>query len=203
MSYILDALRRSQAERERGEVPGLHDQALPAALAPAAARRGSALWLVAVLALIAAMALMLRLWPRQAQISPAAVALSAPSPSPPGPSAPPAPAPAVSLPQVVSAPAASAAPPAMPTASAAPLLLPKAATRMLSLDQLTPQQRREWPPLAIGGSIWSENKASRFVIINGQLLREGERVAPGLVLERIAPKSIVLGWRDLSVEVPL
>lgn len=29
MSYILDALRRADAERERGRVPGLHAQALP------------------------------------------------------------------------------------------------------------------------------------------------------------------------------
>ena len=35
MSYILDALRRADAERQRGTVPGLHDQ--PAQLQPAAA----------------------------------------------------------------------------------------------------------------------------------------------------------------------
>src|SRR5690606_36434033 len=29
MSYILDALRRADAERERGGVPGLHTQAMP------------------------------------------------------------------------------------------------------------------------------------------------------------------------------
>ena len=34
MSYILDALRRADAERQRGAVPGLHDQ--PALLQPEA-----------------------------------------------------------------------------------------------------------------------------------------------------------------------
>ena len=29
MSYILDALRRAEAERGRGGVPGLHSQAVP------------------------------------------------------------------------------------------------------------------------------------------------------------------------------
>lgn len=36
MSYILDALRRAQAERGRGSVPGLHTPATPAAGLPAA-----------------------------------------------------------------------------------------------------------------------------------------------------------------------
>ena len=35
MSYVLDALRRAEAERQRGNVPGLHAQTLPA---PEAAR---------------------------------------------------------------------------------------------------------------------------------------------------------------------
>ena len=42
MSYILDALRRAEAdrERERGAVPGLHSPALPAdAALPARAAR--------------------------------------------------------------------------------------------------------------------------------------------------------------------
>lgn len=37
MSYILDALRRADAERQRGAVPGLHDQ--PALMGPAADQR--------------------------------------------------------------------------------------------------------------------------------------------------------------------
>jgi general secretion pathway protein B len=62
--------------------------------------------------------------------------------------------------------------------------------------------RREWPNLVMGGSVWS-SAASRFVIVIGLLLHEGEAVAPGLVLERIGPKAVVLRWRDRRVEVPL
>ena len=41
MSYILDALRRADAERERGAVPGLHSQpvAAPETIATPARRR--------------------------------------------------------------------------------------------------------------------------------------------------------------------
>lgn len=48
MSYILDALRRAEAERGRGAVPGLHTPAVPAPGAPSMAepaRRGALPWL--------------------------------------------------------------------------------------------------------------------------------------------------------------
>ena len=68
---------------------------------------------------------------------------------------------------------------------------------------LTDEQKRELPPLVVGGSIWSDNAQSRFVIFNGQVVREGELAAPGVTLERIAPKSALLRWRYLRIEVPL
>ena len=57
--------------------------------------------------------------------------------------------------------------------------------------------------MVMGGSIWSDNASSRFVIINGQVVREGEQAAAGVTLERIAPKGATLRWRDLRIEVPL
>ena len=51
MSYILEALRRAERERERGQVPGLHDQTLPLA----APRSRLARWpLAAAFGLVAA-----------------------------------------------------------------------------------------------------------------------------------------------------
>jgi len=60
MSYILDALRRADAERSRGAVPGLHAQGLPADLEPAArdyrpliwAAGGAGVLLVAVIVIL-------------------------------------------------------------------------------------------------------------------------------------------------------
>ena len=57
--------------------------------------------------------------------------------------------------------------------------------------------------MVIGGSIWSESPASRFVIVNGQVVREGEAAAPGVLLERIGPKAAVLRWREWRIELPL
>ena len=49
MSYILDALRRADSERERGSVPGLHTQPVSLALADDSPPRGARpwVWLVA------------------------------------------------------------------------------------------------------------------------------------------------------------
>ena len=71
------------------------------------------------------------------------------------------------------------------------------------MQQLASDLRRELPPLVVGGSVWSDSAASRFVILDGQVLREGESVAPGLVLERIQPKAVVLRWREMRVEITL
>ena len=72
------------------------------------------------------------------------------------------------------------------------------------MAELSAEQRRDFPPLVMGGSIWSDNPLSRFVIINGQVVREGEAAAKGVVLERIGPKTVMLEFGvELRIEVPL
>ncbi len=231
MSYILDALRRSQAERERGQLPHLHAQPATLGLAPAAVRARSWLWPgLAVLALLLLGALVLLLLRRAEPAGPAAaqpVAITPPAPAatpavvaapvaaaaplPIVVSAPPT-APANNAPIVVNAkpdvPTKVAAKPAAPAplqTSAKPPTPPpaRAEPQTLTLAQLSPEQRRELPPLVVGGSVWSDNAASRFVILNGQLLHEGESVAPGTVVERIGPKTAWVRWRELRLELPL
>ena len=57
--------------------------------------------------------------------------------------------------------------------------------------------------MALGGSIYSDSPSGRFMMINGQVVREGEGAAPGVTVERIGPKSAVLRWREMRIEVPL
>ena len=86
--------------------------------------------------------------------------------------------------------------PAAVQASAAPL-------KAVPLQQLAADLRRELPPLAVSGSVWSDNPGSRFVILDGQVVREGDSIAPGLLLERIQPKAVLLRWRDMRLEIKL
>ncbi|HEU4458291.1 MAG TPA: general secretion pathway protein GspB [Methylibium sp.] len=75
-----------------------------------------------------------------------------------------------------------------------------AAPPIRSLRDLPADVRSQLPQLAIGGSMYSSKAANRRLIVNGQLLSEGDPVAPGLVLEEIRLKSAVLRWRDLRYE---
>ncbi len=65
MSQILDALRRAEAQRSRGRVPGLHQTAIPlaqpSALPKAVQRRPGTIWLAALLVVVAGVALWLLL----------------------------------------------------------------------------------------------------------------------------------------------
>ena len=88
--------------------------------------------------------------------------------------------------------------PAAPAVTSAPAL---AATALPPL--LTADQRREWPALAVGGSVWSDTPSARFVILGGQVVREGETTADGVLVERITAKAVVLRWRDQRGSLPL
>jgi general secretion pathway protein B len=68
---------------------------------------------------------------------------------------------------------------------------------------LTADQLRQWPPVQLGGSVWSDTPAARFVVLGGQVVREGDSTADGVVVERITPKAVVLRWRELRGALPL
>jgi general secretion pathway protein B len=233
MSYILDALRRSQAERDRGQVPGLHAQPelgglrTASAATPAAGTPWLALLVGAVLVLAAALAW--SIWRTPSPLGTAAVPV--PAAAVPSVTAPPvAPAPAAALPTVVSAvstpavvsvptplvvsvpkppkPVAAPATQPAPPPAAAPVVTPAVAasppsTLPTTPPVLTPDMKRDWPPLVVGGSVWSDTASARFVILGGQLLREGESTASGVLVEQITPKAAVLRWRDQRASLPL
>lgn len=217
MSYILDALRRADAERERGAVPGLHSQpATPAPAAPSPVpRRGPWIVAAAVLAVVALGGAVW--WSAQRPAAPAVVVAQAPAPATARVDTPPPPAaasagveavPRVGPPRIVTPPAVTAEAPARRPAAAMPTPAPATpataavAERVIPIDQLPAEQRRSLPQLSIGGAIYSDQPAARMLLVGGQLLHEGDTAAPGVTLERIGPRSAVLRWRELRYEVP-
>jgi general secretion pathway protein B len=214
MSYILDALRRADAERERGRgaVPGLHSANLaPAAgdaplTPPPATGRG----LVVAAVVVGVAVLLAAVWWLGRASAPAAVpAPAAPLAVAPPPAVSPGqmPAPAPVAPTVVVAPPPAPAavrvePEPAPARAAAPPVAP-APPPVQTLAQLSPAQQQAFPPLALGGSVWSDSPANRFVIANGQVVREGEAAAADVTVERIEPRAVIVRWRDLRVELPL
>ena len=81
MSYILDALKRADAERERGHVPGLHTHNVPPEAAPRGRKNG---WIIGAVLALAAIAVALAAWwmqpPAPAQPSEAGAASNAAMP---------------------------------------------------------------------------------------------------------------------------
>ena len=192
MSYVLNALRRADAERGRGTVPDLHAPPLPSAHgeAPAARRSRSPWpWLVAVLAgavLIGGWWLLRADVPAPAPTPAPVAAAAAPRPAP-------EPAPALIR---IEAPPPAAAPPAR---SPKPT---RATADAESAPPLPDAVRKQLPALAFGGAMDSAQAGSRMLIVNGQVYREGESPAPGLVLERIRLRSATVRYGGQRFDMP-
>ncbi len=92
--------------------------------------------------------------------------------------------------------------PAAATAARKPAA-PQPAERVPLLAELPDDLRRQVPAMVIGGSVYSPQPASRMLIVNGQVYREGSPLAPELQLEQIGTKAAVFSVRGKRFEVPL
>ena len=118
MSYILDALKRADAERGRGTVPGLHAQPIPGVASGEAGAGALGRWLLLGVVLLGGLAAGLWLWLGRDDIARPPVAASpVPRPSPAMAQAVPAPMP---TPPVAAQSAVEPAPPPAPVAPVAP-----------------------------------------------------------------------------------
>jgi len=224
MSYILEALKKAQAERARGAVPGVDAQPVPTMAPRAPARQ----WLWPTGALVALALGAVLFWPasdkerHSASVEPtppatvpageSAVRPPAPA-SAPAASTPAAPASAASTTNVAASPTPAAAPqpPARPArkmgeiasaANSAPAPAPAPAPERIALLQELPAQiQREIPPIAINGYLYASKPADRSVLINNRLRREGDQLADGLTLEKLLPSEMVLNYRGYRYRV--
>lgn len=214
MSYILDALKKADAEREQGRVPGLHTHAsdIEAELGPIT--RMPSLWVMGLgvgLVLMAAGAVWLGMRPKGVETATATQPVApepapAPVPAPvPAPMPEPAPAPRVAAapPRAVQLPAESVTP---RKALRTPIHVDPAATSVTSekvptLAELPQEVRRTLPTLSVSGAMYSDSPASRMLLINNRVFHEGDQPAAGLVLEEIRLKSAVFRFQGQRFSV--
>ncbi|MDO9226421.1 MAG: general secretion pathway protein GspB [Pseudomonadota bacterium] len=203
MSYILDALRKSDQQRQRGAAPiNLATAATPPERRPPAYRNG----LLALLLVVAGVIIgWLRPW-QETQPAPEVIAQPATRPSLPVPAQPPVQA-APPAPRMAEPPATPARiePPAPPprTTPPPPAPVPVAAEasgaehqpKVMSLSELPQAVRQGIPAIAISLHGYASNPGERFVMINNQLLRQGDLVAPGIRLEQITTDGVLLGYQ--------
>jgi general secretion pathway protein B len=241
MSFILDALRKSETARRRSEAPDLF-ATMPAATEPARARPAWPLWAVGI---VGTLSLLLALWlfsqrtpvpeptPTASEaaseveieadpptFTPMPAATRTPSPAPPAPvrniataepPAPPVPVPADTTPSTVPARAPENAnvpptlrePPIAPSqVPSTPPNAPPAGDQPLALADLDPATRKQLPPLKLSMHLWNETASQRFVILDGQRLKEGDALGE-IVVERISRDGAVLAWRGSRLKIEL
>lgn len=206
MSYILDALRKAEADRKLGETVGVHDPApMPTPVAVSQASTWPTWWPLALAGLVAlglSVYWLMRDTPApKADAEPYVAAPKAEamqdSMSSKRDAAPNAHAnDVVQIPQPAVHEQASAVP-----STHAPRTLPAETVQAPSKPdaesaiRLTPELRSTLPALSVGGAMYSEVPTSRMVVINGQLFHEGDTVAPEVTLESIRLKSALIRFR--------
>lgn len=190
MSYILDALRKSDQQRQHGMAPTLATAPLPA---PTSNTRGKPARLFISLLALLLIGIGLSIgWLRPWQGEPAA-----PTPSPSRATPPPE----AATPQAMPIPAArtvskpeSDVPLPMATA---PTVQPAAAPAPIPMVKVEPpvSGRQDLPRVTITVHAYSPDPAERLAAINGRMLHEGDEVEPGLKLERITADGVVLNYK--------
>lgn len=237
MSFILDALRKSETARRRSEAPDLFTT-MPNAATPTPARRQwpmLAVGGVGVLSLIAALWLFAQRAPAPASAeapveAAPSVEANAPPPAPPEPlpadpadtrpaqdvaaikpqAAPAVPAAQIPAPgePVIATPAPPPAPSPAPAVESmrdppAPQVgTPPPGDRIVSIADLDPGTRSQLPPLKLSMHLWNETPSQRFVILDGQRMKEGDAIGE-IVIERITRDGAVLAWRGGRLKIAL
>jgi len=220
MSLILDALRKSEAERRRGQAPDLF---APVAATTAVRGKQPVAMIGVALAALAAAAIVV-FWPTQPSHSPVPGNADELTPQPAPPIATPAVVPAAVAP-IASAPrlparppvetngkpiavkpgagpppaiAVATAPPPIESASATPSETASAEPTpdtaepdLPTLATLDSAARAALPPLQLSMHVWNPDASRRFAIIDGQRLGEGGKLA-GAVVAQIRRDGVVL-----------
>ena len=247
MSYILDALKRADAERGQGRanrsmLESGTASVTPTERPPPPLHRNPVVWgalIAAVLLGSAAASVWQRLGTTAPALSPVAATaepaeatinhtpdtLTTPAPAPAmasveAPVEIPAPAP-VAVPVLpIHSKAPPAPPPRLPASAettpkdptgqvqapvavsapqAAPVSEPPAAPS--ALPALSAAARAALPDIQVSGSSYSANREHRMLIANGQVVKEGQELSPGLTLEVIGPRSAVFNHRGTRFNV--
>ena len=218
MSYILEALKKAEQQRELGSVPGID----AAQETPSQPRRSRWWWVLGSLLLLNLLLVAVLMWPAPAQRSapvadagrdlppraplagadgsadPAAAAVPPPASPRPAAARPVSPSPPAPLPAARSAAVVAAAPAPV---SAPPRRLPPqpapAPARSLPVWPQIPTAlfNRLQGGLQLDVHVYDRQPGRRFVLLNLRKYREGEQLREGPLLEEITPDGVILSFQ--------
>ena len=199
MSYILDALRKSDQQRQRGATPTLPTVQTAEPGQPA-------YFIYGLLAAVLVGAGIVIGWLHRSQLErPAAETIAAkPLESSARQTAPAPVAPARPAPSPSNA-GTRGTPPKAVTAADAPTPVPEKPANtggptdpvreVMTIGELPASIRQELPGMQISLHLHSTKPENSFVSINNQMLQEGAYPAPGLRLERITPDGMIFSYK--------
>jgi len=213
MSFILDALKKSEAERQ--DQAGGEFSSVPVGSDPERSRLW--LWLLGGLLAINLAVLVGILLRPNVQPSPIEPVIGAPGTPPPAEQQAPVAEPAASFADRVASVRQNQAQPAATVSSAsaepateaqaqaavsAPSAPPPAPSPVPSIDELRLDGSLELPELHVDIHVYSDDPAERFVFINMVKHREGTTLAEGPVVRKITADGAVLEYRGRSFLLP-
>jgi len=193
MSFILDAIKKSDQQRQRGATPTL--LTVPAATVESRQPAVFMYWGLAAVTLSAGIAIgWLRPW--QAEKTAPAIMPAMPPQTAHGPQTPTL-QPAPQAQEKFAGIPRKAAPASVPEqrvqavpANAAP------EPAAMALRDLPPAVRREIPELRLSMHAYSPRPEARIVSINDRLLHEGDSAADGVKLEEITPDGMIFSYKE-------
>lgn len=201
MSYLLDALRKSDEERKRHQQQSAHTRVSFSAEGPPV-RKGKLYFGLMLTSFMAVIALTLAAgwwWSHNQTSGPVTAAgnseQTSPAPLPDARSTIPA---VISPPpgeQVMDTPVSQQPPP--PLSDTAPI------DEIPYLADLSAETRSALPEMQFSGHVYSPSPELRLIMINESVVREGEAVNSDLFLDEITAEGLVLRYRQTRFKVQL
>ena len=196
MSFILDALRKSENSRLRQDHPAVFSHR------PLAERKRLPVWGVVLIALLTVnLLIVLFLFLRETTADTVRTAPAVATAA--------APAAASSVTGTVDSTAVTVAPPTQPVSVAPPARMPmpegnlsRTVGNLITRDELL-ARGASLPSTDLNMHVYDANPSLRFILLNGQRLREGESSREGLLVDRITPEGVVLRYGNSAFAVTL
>lgn len=187
MSYILDALKKSDQERQQNNGPTLQTVQRPQLTA---SRPAAGPWPVVALSVVLVLLLVLAGGYYVFFVpSPVSVASQAPAVIN-------SPAPAIATPAAEAKPVTEPPATAISEAVPPPPALPVSKPVLVELWQLPDDVQQQLPAMTFSFHVYSDNPQRRTIIINKRRVKQGDTIASGLVLEEITEQGIILDWQS-------
>ena len=176
MSYILDALKKSEKEHALANIPTLRTTG------QAERKRVPLSWFLFILTLAILIAVLFAVW--FWWVSPQTVPLVQEGPKE---------KPVANAPVTERAAETQSRGEAM-VSDVQVIQLPDSPPVPVDIADLDPSIRKRLPELSINALSYSANQTKRFVMINQDIFREGEELGNGMVVEEIKKSTVVLSF---------